>query len=526
MNEVKEDFSNLGLSAASLRSIAQRGFERPTAIQAKIIPAVLTGTNDIVGQAQTGTGKTAAFGLPLIELLPGRARHVQALILVPTRELAIQVAEEIHSLRSAKTLTVAPIYGGQSISLQLHSLRKGVDIVVGTPGRIIDHLTRGSLDLTKISFLILDEADEMLNMGFLEDVTRIIKQTNETKRTMLFSATMPPEIMSIAQRYMKGHETFKVSPGQLTVTQTDQIYFEVSPHERFEALCRIIDIEEEFYGLIFCRTKIDAANVARRLMERGYDADALHGDMSQSLRARVLKKFKDRSITILVATDVAARGIDVHDLTHVINYALPQDPESYVHRIGRTGRAGKEGNAITFVTSAEYRQLQQIQRAVKTDIRRGKLPKARDIRKIKRQRIIEGLAKQISGEILPEYRQMAVDLLSQHPAEEAMAAVLQQAFSDQFKMDADQDRDDAVDPSGRTRLFIKRGQADGMTRSKLVKMITRDCAINPDQIQDVRIHDHFAFVTMPFQEAEQVLQFFKNQGKNTHLPMEKARPKE
>ena len=264
-----QSFENLGLSEGTLKVLAKKGFEVPTPIQEVTIPAILTSNKDVVAQAQTGTGKTAAFGLPMIEMLEENSRTVQALVLTPTRELAIQVSEEIHSLKGNKKLTVIPIYGGQSINLQLRSLKKGVDIVIGTPGRVQDHIDRGTLKLGDISFLVLDEADEMLNMGFLEDVKNIMKHTASGKRTMLFSATMPKEIIQIARENMREFDEFKVTKGQLTVSQTDQIYFEVSASDKFEALCRIIDIEEEFYGLVFCRTKKDVDVIANHLIERG-----------------------------------------------------------------------------------------------------------------------------------------------------------------------------------------------------------------------------------------------------------------
>ncbi|MEX0999886.1 MAG: DEAD/DEAH box helicase, partial [Thermodesulfobacteriota bacterium] len=320
-------FEELGLSEETLKVLKKKGFEVPSPIQEVTIPAILTGNKDIVAQAQTGTGKTAAFGLPLVERLDEHSRSVQTLVLTPTRELAIQVAEEIHSLKGKKKLIITPIYGGQSITLQLRSLKKGVDIVIGTPGRVLDHIARGTLKLGEISYLVLDEADEMLNMGFLEDVKKIMGHTPANKRTMLFSATMPKEIMQIAREHMMEFDEFKVSKDQLTVSQTDQIYFEVSASNKFEALCRIIDIEEDFFGLVFCRTKKDVDTIANHLVERGYDADALHGDLSQPQREKILNKFKKHLINILVATDVAARGIDVQDLTHVINFALPQDAE-------------------------------------------------------------------------------------------------------------------------------------------------------------------------------------------------------
>lgn len=374
-----DTFKSLGLSEDVLKVLEAKGFETPTPIQKKTIPAILNGEKDIVGQAHTGTGKTAAFGLPIMEQLKEGVNAVQVLVLTPTRELAIQVAEEIQSLKGKKRLSVVPVYGGQAISLQLRSLKKGVDIVVGTPGRIIDHINRRTLKLGEISFLVLDEADEMLNMGFLDDVKEIMEKTPESKRTLLFSATMPAPILQIAKKYMHDYELIKVTSNQLTVSNTDQIYFEVSEADKFEALSRIIDIEEDFYGLVFCRTKRDTDNVSRHLGERGYDVDALHGDISQAQREQILNKFKRKAINVLVATDVAARGIDVQDLTHVINYALPNDPQAYVHRIGRTGRAGKQGIAITFITPAEYRRLQYIKQAAKTDIRKAELPKVKDV---------------------------------------------------------------------------------------------------------------------------------------------------
>ncbi|MFH0925511.1 MAG: DEAD/DEAH box helicase [bacterium] len=513
-----KSFEELGLSEEMLNVLKQKGFEEPTPIQEKTIPAILTGNKDVVGQAQTGTGKTAAFGLPILELLQENLKTVQALVLTPTRELAVQVAEEISSLKGKKRLSIVPIYGGQSIELQLRSLKKGVDIVVGTPGRIIDHIKRRTLKLDKISYLVLDEADEMLNMGFLEDVEEIMKSTRPEKRTMLFSATMPNEIMQIAKKYMGEYDLLKVTKGQLTVSRTEQIYFEVAETDKLEALCRIIDIEEEFYGLVFCRTKIDVDTVAKQLIERGYDADALHGDMSQSLRERILDKFKKQQINILIATDVAARGIDIQDLTHVINYALPQDPESYIHRIGRTGRAGKEGNAITFITPEEYRKLQFISRGAKTDIRKAKLPKVEDIIKAKRLRIKADLEELVSSNLQIEYLEMSRELLETNKAEEILAALLQYSFQGELDEKSYAAIEDAiVDRKGKTRLFVTQGKQDGLTRNKLVDFIKDKCNIKSERIRDIQILDKFSFVTLPFHEAEMLLSYFKGR-KRGHEP--------
>ena len=519
-----ESFKSLGLSEDILRVLELKGFESPTPIQKKTIPAIFKNTKDIVGQAHTGTGKTAAFGLPMIELLLEKSNTVQALVLTPTRELAIQVAEEIHSLKGKKRLSIIPIYGGQAISLQLRSLKRGVDIVVGTPGRILDHLKRRTLRLDKISYLVLDEADEMLNMGFLEDVQEIMKATNTQKRTMLFSATMPPEIMLIAKKYMGDYDVIRVTGGQLTVSNTDQIYFEVAAADKFESLCRIIDIEEEFYGLIFCRTKIDVDTVGSHLAERGYDADALHGDMSQGLREKILNKFKKRLINILVATDVAARGIDVQHLTHVINYSLPQDPDLYVHRIGRTGRAGKEGNAITFITPQEYRRLQYIMKRAKTDIRKAKLPKIKEIIETKKRRIKAKLKDIAKSNLQPEYLKMSQELLETNDPKDMLAALLQHSFHGELDEKHYVEIESAgVDTKGKTRLFVRQGKADGLTLQTLVNIINDKCQIRKEKIRDIQILDRFSFVTLPFHEAEIVLSFFKRNQKGFGLFVEKAK---
>ncbi len=515
-------FRNLGLSQEALNVLQLKGFEAPTPIQEKTIPAILKSTKDIVGQAQTGTGKTAAFGLPIIELIKENKGSVQALVLTPTRELAIQVAEEINSLKGKKSLSIIPVYGGQSIELQLRSLRKGVDIVIGTPGRIIDHLKRKTLKLKDISFLVLDEADEMLNMGFLDDVREIMEYTNSQKRTMLFSATMPQEIMQIAKKYMREYEVIKVVGGNLTVSQTDQIYFEVNPSDRFEVLCRIIDVEEKFYGLIFCRTKVDVDKVANHMIERGYDADALHGDMSQSQREKILNKFKRRLINILIATDVAARGIDVQDLTHVINYSLPQDPESYVHRIGRTGRAGKEGIAITFITPEEYRKLQFIKKRAQTDIRKERIPRVKDVIETKKLRIKNRLSDIIKLPLQENYIEMAETLLRDSNPKEMLAAVLQYSFQDELNEKSYAEIGDVVlDSKGKTRLFVRQGKQDGLTSKKLVGLITEKCKIAGWKIKDIQILDRFSFITLPFNEAEVVLAYF-NKGQGLYITKAKS----
>lgn len=510
-----EEFRKLGLSEDVIKVLEKKGFEEPSPIQKQTIPAILNGDKDVIGQAQTGTGKTAAFGLPMIEQLKGHSKNVQAIVLAPTRELAIQVAEEINSFKGSKKINVVPVYGGQSMDLQLRALRRGADIVVGTPGRVIDHLKRGTLKIDNLKFLVLDEADEMLNMGFYDDVVKIMSFSNEDKRTMLFSATMPPLILNIAKKHMKDYEVFKVTPGEISTKQTDQIYLEVSSGERFEALCRIIDIEENFYGIVFCRTKRDVDTVAGRLSERGYDSDGIHGDLSQAQREKVLAKFKKKVSTIVVATDVAARGIDVKDLTHVINYALPQDPESYVHRIGRTGRAGKEGVAVTFITPEEYRKLQYIQRAVKTDIRKVQVPKVKDVIEAKKAKIKENISQIINDANIEEpYFKMAEEILGEGDAKEVVASMLKMAFPRELSEKNYREISDAVVERGsnKTRLFVTEGKADGLDRESLLDLVEK-CNINTSLVSDISILDTFSFISLPFKEAEILLEEFKKHKK-------------
>lgn len=521
-----EKFKGLGLSEKIIKVLKKKGFEEPTKIQEQAIPLLLEGNKDIVGQAQTGTGKTAAFSLPLIERLKRGGKEVKALILVPTRELALQVSEEINSLKGDSLLRVIAVYGGQSIEQQLRRLERGVDIVVGTPGRIKDHLTRGSLNLKLISYAVLDEADEMLNMGFIDDVEAILKYTSTEKRVLLFSATMPDRILQLAKKYMGEYEIVRAGKEQLTVSLTDQIYFEVAHSDKLEALCRLIDSEHEFYGLIFCRTKIDVDNISRKLSERGYDAEGLHGDFSQSQRERTLEKFKQQRVNILVATDVAARGIDISGLSHVINYSLPQDPESYVHRIGRTGRAGKEGTAVTFVTPDEYRKLIAIKRITKTDIRKEKIPGIEDIIRSKKARIkneIEGIIESATAE---QYMDFAKDMVGETDSLKVVAAFIKYAFGEELNTrNYGEIRNVSIDMKGTTRLFVARGKMDGMDPRRLAEMIRETANVSSQKIRDIRIFDKFSFIAVPFEEAEIILSAFKKKGISRRPIVERAKEK-
>jgi len=528
----KIKFEHLGLSQRVLDAIHEKGFEEPSSIQALTIPVMLRNDTDIIAQAQTGTGKTAAFGLPLIEMINSHNRSVQALIITPTRELAIQVSEEIRSLKGNSGIQVIPIYGGQSIDQQLRRLKRGVHIVVGTPGRVIDHLKRKTLNLRDIEHLILDEADEMLNMGFIEDMEEIMKHTNPEKRTLLFSATIPPRIKALASKYMADYKFITVKKQPITVSLTEQIYYEVKASDKFEALCRIIDIEEDFYGLVFCRTKNDVDSVVGHLIDRGYDADAIHGDISQAQREKTLGKFRRKQINVLVATDVAARGIDVVNMTHVINYALPHDPEAYVHRIGRTGRAGKAGTAITFITPSEYNKLMFIKRKAKTDIKKLKVPNVKDIIKAKKNKINEDITAINSEEIGDTYYNWAKKLLNDNNPTQIVAKLLNYSFDDKLNPGMYNEikdlsgRNRKIEMEGRTRLFVALGRKDKISPSKLVKFIFENTGVRNSVIDQVEVYSDFSFITVPFNEAETILGVFqKKSGKKKSLVVKAKKKK-
>jgi len=525
MQSMKE-FEKLGVSKSIMEALKKKGFEEPTDIQKLVIPKILNSDKDIVAQAQTGTGKTAAFGIPLIEMIDRKKSGVKCLILTPTRELANQVAEEINSLKGRRKLKIVPVYGGQSLELQLKRLKEGADIVVGTPGRILDHLKRKSLDISKIDFFILDEADEMLNMGFINDIKTIFRYTPENRRVLLFSATMPREILNLAKTFMKDYELIKVDAKQLTTSLTEQIYFEVREEDKFEALCRIRDMYPEFYGLIFCRTKVDVDTVANKLIDRGYNAEGLHGDLSQYQRERILHKFKTKRINMLVATDVAARGIDIDNLTHVINYSLPQNPESYVHRIGRTGRAGKKGIAITFVTPSEYRNLLYIMRISNTEIKKEKLPGVEEIIENKKKHIIDDLKAVIENNEHKDYLDFAKELLSVGNPEDIVAAMLRYRFADDLSSESYSDIEEVtVNRKGKSRLFVAKGRMDGMNETDIKKFIADKCKVDPKKIKDVRVFEKFSFITVPFEEAEYILSVFKKnkRGRKPLVEMAKAK---
>ncbi|NLY78893.1 MAG: DEAD/DEAH box helicase, partial [Lysinibacillus sp.] len=358
------NFSEFNISESTLRSLKRMGFEEATPIQEGTIKYALEG-RDIIGQAQTGTGKTAAFGIPIIEKIDTKSTDIQALIIAPTRELAIQVSEELYKIGYDKRVKILSVYGGQDISRQIRALKNKPQIIVGTPGRIIDHINRRTLKLEKVQTLVLDEADEMLNMGFIDDINAILENVPEERQTLLFSATMPPAIRKIATNFMKNPEEVKIKSKEMTVENIEQYFVKAQEREKFEILTRLLNVHQPELAIVFGRTKRRVDELAQALNIRGYLAEGIHGDLSQAKRLQVLRQFKENRIDILVATDVAARGLDISGVSHVYNFDIPQDPESYVHRIGRTGRAGKSGLAVTFVTPREMGYLRIVEETTK-----------------------------------------------------------------------------------------------------------------------------------------------------------------
>lgn len=416
-------FNEFGLEPKVLRAITEMGFEESTPIQEKAIPLALEG-KDLIGQAQTGTGKTAAFGVPLINKIQVTEDRIVALIMCPTRELAIQVAEEIEKLGRFKGIRSLPIYGGQDIVKQIRALKRRPQIIIGTPGRLLDHINRKTIKLDDVQTVILDEADEMLDMGFMDDIQSILKLVPETRHTMLFSATMPPNIQKLAQQFLKNPEHVSVIPKQVSAPLIQQFYIELQEKQKFEVLCRLVDMEAPELAIIFGRTKRRVDELSEALQKRGYSAEGLHGDLSQHQRDAVMRKFRDGSIDVLVATDVAARGLDVSGVTHVVNFDLPQDPESYVHRIGRTGRAGKEGTAWTFVTPREMDHLHFIERLTRHRIARKPMPSTAEAFEGKQRITAEKILDIVQNDEANEYKGLSIQLLEQYDSVALLSAAL------------------------------------------------------------------------------------------------------
>jgi len=523
-------FSDFALHKTVLQAIHDMGFEEPSPIQAACIPKVLESV-DLIGQAQTGTGKTAAFGIPLIERMTP-ANRIQAVVLTPTRELAIQVAGELRRIAKYKKIRTLPIYGGQSISHQIRALKQGVQVVIGTPGRVLDHLRRKTLKLDNVNMLVLDEADEMLDMGFIEDIETIISHLNEERQTLLFSATMPVEIKRLATKYMKNPVTVAVSREEVTAPLIEQVYYKVFERNKLESLCRILDSEDVELGIIFCRTKRGVDELTEFLQARGYLADGLHGDLSQAQRDKVMSAFREGSIEFLIATDVAARGIDVGNVSHVINYDIPQDPESYVHRIGRTGRAGRKGIAMTLVTPREMKQMVLIQKQTKAVIQTRNVPTVEEVAERKQEQLREQLLNLLeNGGVSEIYEKVVESLAEQYPLQKVAAAALHLAFHSDI---ADAEEAEVYNfgetgaAKGMVRFFLNVGRNANIKPQDLVREISESVGIPGKAVGRIDIFESFTFVEVPEDVAPFVYEALRQtriNGKRINLEPAKPRGK-
>ena len=522
-------FEELNIDERILRAIEDMGFEETSPIQTQAIPAVCEGI-DVVGQAQTGTGKTAAYTIPMLMKIDPQIKKPQAIVLCPTRELAVQVAEEIRKLaKYMSDIKVLPVYGGQEIVRQIKSLKTGVQIIVGTPGRVMDHMRRKTVKFDNINMVILDEADEMLDMGFREDMETILTETPQDRQTVMFSATMPKAIMDIARNFQKEARVIKVVRKELTVSNIEQFYYEVRPKNKTEVLCRLIDIYNPRLSVVFCNTKRQVDELISELKGRGYLADGIHGDMKQQQRDRVMDDFRSGNVDILIATDVAARGIDVDDVDMVFNYDIPQDEEYYVHRIGRTGRAGRSGMALSFISGKEVYKLKDIERYCKTKILAKPVPSLDDVKNTKLDNMFDKIKQTIEEGGLTDM----VNLVEEHVNQEEYtsmdmaAALLKMLIGDTLdRVDEvedfhfDMDRDD----SRMVRLFINIGKKDKIKPSNILGAIAGESGMPGKLVGAIDMMDNYTFVDVPAIHAEKVLKAMNDNVliKGRRVNMEKA----
>ena len=520
-------FEEMCLDTRIMRAIAEMGFEQPSPIQAQSIPIAVEG-KDMIGQARTGTGKTASFGIPMLQRINPKDKNLQAIVLCPTRELAIQSANEIRKLaKFLHGIKVLPIYGGQEISKQIRSLKGGVQIVIGTPGRVMDHLRRHTLKPQTVDIVVLDEADEMLNMGFREDIETILGQLPEERQTMLFSATMPKPILEIAKRYLHEPEIVKVIQKELTVPKIEQYYYEVNPRKKNEVLSRLLDMYDPSLSLVFCNTKRKVDELVADLKGRGYFAEGLHGDMKQSQRDRVMNGFRNGRTDILVATDVAARGIDVDDVEAVFNYDVPQDDEYYVHRIGRTGRAGREGRAFTLVVGKEIYKLKDIQRYCKTKIRRQPIPSVNDVAAIKVEKLLEQAGELIATDGLGRMMDLLEEYLdgSDYSATEMAAALLAMQLGETSTQTLPKEEfgDTGAEP-GMVRMFMNIGKKDRVRIGDILGAVAGESGMEGALVGTIDMYDNFSFVEVPQEYAAAVLEAMNHSKiKGRRVNMEPAK---
>lgn len=527
-------FEQMNLSSEICKAVSDMGFEEATPIQSESISKIMAG-HDIIGQSQTGTGKTAAFAIPCLELLNQDDKNLQTIILCPTRELAIQVCEEFRKLVKYKdNIRILPIYGGQPIERQIFALKKGVQIVIGTPGRVIDHMKRRTLKMETVKMVVLDEADEMLDMGFREDIEEILNKVVSKHQTILFSATMPKEILELTNKYQKNPEMIKISRKELTIPSIEQVYFELKERNKLDAISRLVDLYDPNLSIVFCNTKKRVDELVEQLQGRGYFAEGLHGDLKQPQRDRVMQKFRNGTIEMLVATDVAARGIDVDDVDIVFNYDLPQDEEYYVHRIGRTGRAGKSGKAFTFVVGKELYKLKDIMKYTKAKIIQQRLPSVNDIEEAKTNIFIEKLKSVIEDNHLTKYINIIEEMVGDDYATmDIAAALLKMSLGDLNEQNSkvneaydDEIEDTGSSEEGMARLFINVGRKDKIRPKDVLGAIAGETGISGKLIGTIDIYDNYTFVEVPKECAKDVLFRMKNnQIKGNKINIEPAKSK-
>jgi ATP-dependent RNA helicase DeaD len=529
-------FSDLGIAPEVLSVLEQLGYEEPTPIQVRAIPLLLAG-RDVIGRAATGTGKTAAFAVPLVQRVDTSRQGIQALVMAPTRELAVQVAEATHKYGARRGVRVLAVYGGQDISRQLRELKRGVHVIVGTPGRLLDHIRRGSLDLSSTQYVVLDEADEMLDMGFIDDIEVILDSLPRERQTALFSATFPPRIQDLARKALTDPERVTIAPEKLNTPLVRQTAYLVPRQHKLEALARVLDVEAPTSAIIFCRTRTEVDELTAALGVRGYHPEALHGGLAQAQRDRVMQRFRNGSADLLIATDVAARGLDVEHVSHVVNYDIPQTPEAYVHRIGRTGRAGREGTAVTLVLPRERFLLRAIERTTGVPIEHATVPRPQEVRERKRARLADAVRDVISGgEDLEPFRQMVHGLAEQFELLDVAAAAIRIAAEHRGTEETGNDaeipafdvrdsrsegppRDPRRAPDGReggggrprgaaagkATLYIGIGRRRGVRPADIVGAIAGEANVPGDSIGAIEITDQFTLVDVNESDADRVI---------------------
>lgn len=523
-------FEELGLKKEVLKSITKLGFESPTPIQEQAIPHLLQEESDFVGLAQTGTGKTAAFGLPLVSKVDDSMKVPQGLVICPTRELCLQISKDIEAFASNLKLKVVAVYGGTDIRRQMKDIKSGVNIIVATPGRLVDLTKRNAVELGEVEWVVLDEADEMLNMGFKEDIDAILDNTPQWKNVWLFSATMPKEVANIAKNYMENPLEISIGHKNQTNENIDHIYYTVKERDRYSALKRLIDYHPSIYGLVFCRTRRETAAVAEKLGKDGYNAEPLHGDLSQAQRDAVMRRFREKQIQILVATDVAARGIDVDDITHVINYNLPDEVENYTHRSGRTARAGKKGESLVLINTREGYKIRSIEKIIRTEFKEGRIPSAKQICEVQLMKLVD---KVISTEVKENDIEEFLPLINEEFEGFTKEEVIKKFISAEFnrfityyeragdvnaKAESGRDRDNGRgrgrdrdrnrgprNDENKTRFFVSLGAKDGLNAGGLLRVICDETGLNSGSVGRIDIMEAFSFFEADNEHKEKIV---------------------